>query len=40
MRKLFDKIYGWFFEEVKVEPKIQPVYINCSDLFLKREDHT
>lgn len=39
MRKLFDKIYNWFFEEVKVQEPERPVYISCSDLFLKSEDH-
>ncbi len=34
--KLFDKIYDWFFEVKKVEPTEQPIYISCSDLFLKR----
>ncbi len=38
MRKLFDKIYNWFFEEVRVEQKSEPVYISCSDLFLKKEE--
>ena len=39
MRKLFDKIYSWFFVEVKVEKQSQPIYISCSELFLKKEDH-
>lgn len=39
MKKLFDKIYNWFFEEVKVEKPKQPLYISCDSLFLKKEDH-
>ena len=39
MKKLFDKIYNWFFVEVKVEEPTEPVYISCCDLFLKQEDH-
>ena len=38
MRKLFDRIYNWFFKEVRVEEEPKPVYISCSQLFLKKED--
>jgi len=33
--KLFDKIYNWFFEEKKEEIPERPIYIDCSELFLK-----
>ena len=35
---LMDKIYNWFFEVKREIPEPLPVYISCSELFLKREE--
>lgn len=34
--KLIDRIYDFLFEEVVIEKPEKPVYISCSDLFIKR----
>ena len=33
--KLFNKIYNWFFIKERVEIVERPIYISCSDLFIK-----